>query len=194
MKSRKELPELPKKEYKKFSWEKVEPFYTIRGLKNKWMLRQRDKIILVNMELFNGDFRTFYVPIEEEKFDFEDKTYCIDTDFLYYNYDAKVFMCDYHQGFSIPIRRRIPLKKIKDTLNAIGDDEVEFATNPSTLKKFLQSKIIEMILKGAELDRWMRMMFWISVFILIIVAIILIIDVQHSGILQNIGHAVQPPK
>jgi hypothetical protein len=199
-KIKKEIPkELPKlknfpEPKKHLDMVKIEPFYSLKRWSNEWkLIMSRRKCVAINFEYDNGDFGTFIVVEKEGGFTYLDREYCFDDSLKYYNYDFKMYCYDFHQSLSMPIKRKINIKKIKDSLTASQLDDIEFATNPSTLKKFLISKVIEMILKGAELDRWMRMMFWICLFTLIAGVITLLILLGHTGVFSKIAQGAKPP-
>lgn len=173
---------------------RLQPFYTFKRWVYQWKnLMSGRKLVCVNMELNSGHHSTMLVVEKEGGFTYQDREYTFDDALKYYNYDLKLWCFDYHQSLSMPIKRKINVKKIKDSMTAAELDDIEYATNPSTLKKFLVSKVIEMILKGAELDRWMRMMFWICLFSLIVSAVTLLLMLGHSGIFQQIAQGAKPP-
>jgi hypothetical protein len=134
------------------------------------------------------------VKEKEGGFTYNDKDYTFDDPLKFYVHAVHMYCYLFHEGLSMPVRMKINLKKIKDSMNASQLDDIEYATNPSTLRKFLVSKVIEMILKGAELDRWMRMMFWICLFTLIAAAATFLVLLGHAGVFQQIAHGAVPPK
>lgn len=173
---------------------KLEPFYTLKRWGQEWQqFNDRKRCVLIDMELNSGDFTTFLVREIEGGFTFKNKQYTLNPDMKRYNWDAKMYFYRFHEDLSAPVDIRINVKKIKDSMSAAGLDDIEYALNPSTLKKFLVSKVVEMILKGAELDRWMRMMFWICLFTLIASAITLIVLLGHAGVFEQIMHSAKPP-
>ena len=177
-----------------FNITKVEPIYSLKKWGQSWnMTMNSRKVVLVEMELNSGDYSTFIVVEKEGGFTFKNKQYTLNPDMKRYNWDAKMYFYRFHEDLSLPVDIKINVKKVKDSLTACQLDDIEYALSPSTLKKFLVSKVIEMILKGAELDKWMRMMFWICLFSLIASAITLIVLLGHAGVFDQIFHAAKSP-
>lgn len=145
------------------------------------------RTVMVNMELLNGMHDTFLVIEKEEGFHYKKKKFIFDNDAKYYNINARQWCYDYHEQFALPIKRKIPVSSIKSTLEASNISEVEYATNPSTLERFIVAKIAEGIMRGQELDEMLRRMM-----ILLIIATIVgighfLLFAQKSGIFAQIN-------
>lgn len=147
----------------------------------------RDKIVLVNIELFNGFFRSMLVKEKDNGFKYKNKQFIFDNELKYYNIDAKLYCYDYHENFALPVKRNIPITKVKKILDASGVSEVEYASNPSTLEQFVVSKIAEGIMKGQQLDEWMKQIRVLLIVVVIAVVIHLLLFVQASGVLKSIN-------
>lgn len=171
-------------------------FYNLMERKSKWSLgywkdkwktsRHEDKVVFINFELKNGFFRHFIVKEKEGAFNYNDKMYIFDLSCKYYNMDNKLWCYDYHEDFCLPIRRSIPIEEIKKVIYHSGITDVEYATNPALLEKFVDSKIIEAIMRGAQLDEWMKQMRVLIIITLFVASLHLIIFVFKSGMLQQI--------
>lgn len=157
-------------------------------LKNKWIDRKHpDKTILVNMELSNGFHKTFLVKSDGESFRYKKTTYVIDNDSKYYILDCKIWALDYREGFTLPIKRIVPLTLIKTTMSASGlNDQLEYATNPRSLDNYIKGRIIQGIIAGQQLDAMLKKMFTILIVVMIIVIIHLLLFAQGSGMLENL--------
>lgn len=109
-----------------------------------------DRIIVINMELANGMHIHFPVSMSFEGFSYKGGDYLFDDEFKYYDLGFKSYCLDYHENFNLPIRRRIPLTSVQKVLEASGLSEVEYATNPATLKRFKIAKIGEGVMKAQQ--------------------------------------------
>ena len=155
--------------------------------KNWWYERKfPDRTYLINMELINGFHRTFLVKESEGGFSYKGKRYIVDNALKTYNLDAKMYQFDFHEGFAIPIERRIPVDSIKKTLESEGMSEIEYATNPSTLERFIISRIAEGIMKGQELDERLRKLLLLMIIGLIVGIIHLLFFLQKAGVFSSV--------
>ncbi len=143
-------------------------------------------IVLINMELTNGFHRSFTVKEKEEGFIFRGKKYLFDDDHKYYNIDAKLYAFDYHEGLTLPIKRKIPVTEIKKTMESTEEIDIEYAINPSTLQRFMTAKIAEGVMKGSQLDEFMRKLQMFLIVTMIAVLVHLALFLYGSGMLQNI--------
>jgi hypothetical protein len=139
--------------------------------------------LLVNMELVNGDYVTFLVYPINNSFYRNEKRYVIDEDVKYYNKSFKMYALDYHENFTLPLKRSIPVEKLK---NSTAGTSIEMAYNPSTLDTFIKSSVIEKVIKGADLDKVLDFIKLLMVIILIISGATLIIVMKGSGMFNNI--------
>ena len=144
------------------------------------------RVVLINMELLNGMHRTFLIKEVNDGFSYRAKKYIFDSDNKYFNIDAKMYCYDFHESFTLPIKKKIPITDIKKTLEQSELTEVEYATNPATLERFIVARIAEGIMKGQQLDDWMKQIRVMLVVIMISVIIHLLLFVSKSGMLQQI--------
>jgi hypothetical protein len=160
-----------------------------KGLKNKFnyfeykqrRIYNKQITIAVNieMELNNGYHRSFLVTDDnQDGFLFLGRKYIFDKDAIYYNIDKKIFCYDYHEDFPLPIKRKIPIDKIKGAIyeGKAGTNltQIEYATNPRTLHKWLTSNLIEAMLSGGMLHK-------LLVIILIIVCVSGFLTLVNTG-------------
>jgi len=110
--------------------------------------------LIVNMELLNGEFKTFYVKAVYKGFVFNKKRYIIDTTFKYYSQTFKNYCLDYNEEFCLPIKKEINIKEIRNQLEeeneGIKNIEVKNMINPYILEQFVKSNLAEGILKGKQ--------------------------------------------
>tara|TARA_Y100000310_G_scaffold345798_1_gene470097 strand:- start:6330 stop:7136 length:807 start_codon:yes stop_codon:yes gene_type:complete len=144
-------------------------------------------IILINMELKNGFHRLFTVREKEEGFVFKDQKYIFDDEMKYYNIDAGsgMYAYDYHEALALPLRRKVPITDIKKTIESSSVTDIEYAINPSTLQRFMTAKIAEGVMKGTQLDEFMRKLQMFLIVTMIVVIIHFLLFVYGSGMLQD---------
>ena len=142
----------------------------IRKIINWWKKRKVSRVVLVNMEMRNGNHRTFIVYTSETGFEYNKCRYLFDNESSYYNVDFKFFCFDYHQDFTLPIKRIIPVKEINDLLT-IESPEIVNATNPEVLEKLIISEIAKSILAGSSVWEFLRQarLIWIITLIIVVI-------------------------
>ncbi len=136
------------------------------------------------MELLNGMHKSFTVVETNEGFIYRGKKYLLDNENKYYNLDARMYCYDYHEALTLPLKRVIPVGTIKSTLEAMPMTEVEYAINPATLKRFEIAKIAEGIMKGQQLDEFMRRIMVLMFIVLVVTIIHFLIFLQKSGVFE----------
>jgi len=165
-----------------------------RSLKERvfaWLFPGRlvDEVV-VNMELANGVHETFIVDGNKEFFIFKDGLYIIDSQLKYWNATLARFALDYNQNFSNPLRREWDVDGLKDaiveTYNARGEQFTITSTNPRNLKIFVNSKVIEGVMRGQQLQEFIKR--WNLAFLILIVLTVihLIVYLNQSGALKGL--------
>lgn len=143
--------------------------------------------ILINMEFNNGFHRSFIIPEKEASFEYQGGKYVVDPTKKYFNLDAKLYCLDYHESFSLPLKRELPIADVKETLESPGVSEIEYATSPKTLERFIISKVAEGVMRGQALDDWMRQVRMMVIITLIIALGHLLIFLQKSGVFAQVN-------
>lgn len=140
------------------------------------------------MELNNGDTIEFIADAGKSSFNYRAKTYIIDEHLKYFKASARLYFLDYHENFTLPIKRKIPLKDIQKSMTSekYSQENIFYATNPKTLENFLTSSTIEKILSGAQLDAWLRQMRLMIIIILIISVLHMVLFAVKTGMFSNI--------
>ncbi len=162
----------------KFTFKYLKTWY-----KNKYYA---SRTILINMELINGMHDTFMILDKEGGFHYMKKKFIFDNDAKYYNINARLWCYDYHELFALPIKRKIPVNAIKSTLEASNISEVEYATNPTTLERFIVAKIAEGIMRGQELDEMLKRITILLVITALVSIAHMLLFAQKSGIFAQI--------
>lgn len=150
-----------------------------------------DKTVIVNIELTNGMFKSFIVVESDRGFKYKGGYYLFDEELKYYILDAKMFAYDYHEEYVLPVKRKIPMADIKKALNSkelkgTKLDTIEYASNPLTLERFIQSKVIEGIMRGQQLDEILRQIRLILIIVGTIAIIHFLLYAQKSGVFDQI--------
>lgn len=167
--------------------------------KKKFGRRLKDKIkdrlfpaktVLISMELNNGFHKLFLVRENEGGFTYNKNKYIFDDDKKYYNLDSRIYCYDFHESCALPFLRKFPLNKVKSVIESSGISEIEYAINPSTLDRFMTSKIAEGIMKGQAIDEALRKYFVFLIIILVVAVIHFLLWAQKAGVFQQIGGSV----
>lgn len=159
--------------------------------KVKWTTKIKDKFwperaILINMELDTGFHITFILHTIEKIFTYTKRTYYIDETLKYWHINAKMYCLDYHQSFSMPIKRVIDHTKIRQAIEASGMCEVESAVNPSNLESFIKSKVIEQLLKSQEITDFFKTIKFMIIIMLLLHAVNFILQLKNSGAMDSL--------
>ena len=145
-----------------------------------------ERTFLIRMEMRSGDHTEFKKTIKESFFKYLGGTYLVDESLKYYVISSKCYALDYHQDCCLPIKRRIDVKKIKETINMSGSLECGASTNPSTLDQFVESKIAEGVMKAQAVDEFLKGIKIMIIIILILGVIHFLLFIKASGMFSNI--------
>ena len=148
-----------------------------------------EKSFLITMMLRTGGKRRFVLNTSKEEFEFEDGTYIIDSSLKDYVYDDAKYELIYHQDFPLPLRFLFDANETKsalETYSAQSGLEVEAAMNPMLIKRFIDSKIAEGVMKGQLADEFFHTMKTVMFIILAVVILHFLVFVVGSGMLKNI--------
>ena len=161
----------------------VEPKEKRFSIKNIFKKKDDKKTLLINMELFSGFMTHFHAIIENGSFNYHDGTYILDLSMTYWDIEAKYYALDYHEGFCLPLKRHVDVGDLNNAILKSDSYDCETATNPSLIKQFLLSNIIEQVVAGARLSKWLQAMRIMMIASLVIGAItLLILFIKLGGI------------
>jgi hypothetical protein len=147
---------------------------------------KRKKQLLINMELQNGDHVTFLAFPTKGSFKYKDGEYIIDESFKYYNITAKCYALDYHENYTLPIKRTFPSIEIKKQVANSSIKDIHLATNPVLIRAFIESNIAEGVMKGQMVDLFLRAIkMWIIVGV-IVTCTHFLVYLYASGIIDKI--------
>lgn len=145
------------------------------------------KTMLIHMELRNGFHVQFIVSLKDNSFKYQKGEYIIDNTLKYYDIAAKFWCLDYHQDFPVPIARRIDVDKHKKIVRGMGITDIDTAFNPMTLRQFIESEVIQKVMKGQEMDNVFKFLKFVTITTLILSLITTLILIQSSGMLANMN-------
>jgi len=146
-----------------------------------------ERTFLINMELNNGDHTQFFISTKEDHFKYLDNLYVLDESMKYYVISAKSYAFDYKQNFCLPLKRDWDIKQLNEAISSSGIIECGASTNPTTLDQFVKSKIAEGIMKAQEIDAFFKSVKFIVIVTMIVSIVTLLLLLQSSGALKNIG-------
>lgn len=161
--------------------------FSLEGIKDHFRKQKPEDLVIINMELRNGMHKTFYVAESGASFKWNKRRYIFDPMLKYFNISFKEYCYDYHEDFDLPFKREFPLNDTKEAIESSGLTESEFATNPSTLERFMNSAIIEMMLRGGSIDKILKIIMIVMAFALVVGLIHLILYMYQSGLFSNMG-------
>lgn len=150
------------------------------------LTRNKERVVLVTMELSSGDEWTAWIIEENCGFLYRGKWYHFDGAMKIYNQTNRHYHFYFHEDFALPVRHRVDITDLKEVVNSTGGRDITIATNPSVLRTVLQSDIAMKIVKGQEMDNMMRQIIRILIIVGAVVVIHLFVYLQQSGILSGI--------
>lgn len=167
--------------------EKITKPYTKKSFTDKFKeLLSPQKLYLIRMQMRNGMHRSFTILQSKQNFKYSGGAYIIDPQMRYYDIDRGMWVLDFHEDFSLPVSRDIKPALLKRKIESENRIEVENATNPEVLQTFLTSKVAEGVMRGQQIDDFLRSM-------RIMVAITMVAAVGHflvfvfkSGMLNSV--------
>ena len=141
---------------------------TFHSLKTRYIRRFKShKTIVCNFELLNGNHTTVMLPIDEGKIVYKDGCYVVDDALKYYHMGIKEWCLDYHEGFSLPIKRKLPIDDINKAMQQLNTGNIAYATNPNTLRTFQVNDVVRSAIQAAGITEFFK-----QVRLLVIVAAI----------------------
>lgn len=152
--------------------------------------KKEQEEIIINMELNNGYHVRFIVDGNKEYFLYKNGLYHLDSNLKYWCSTTKKFELDYHQNFSSPLKREWDIDDIINSMKEIseqtGDDFTISATNPRNLKNFIDSKVIEGILRGQQIQEFIKK--WNVAFMIIILVVVIhfVLFLSETGMLNGL--------
>ena len=166
---------------KKFNYGSHISVFSIEKVK-EWIKTKfkRPSYFLIFMCLRNGSYSFFSVAPIERKFDYKGGQYFIDSDLARKEHHSGLSVMFYHQDSSIPFKVNFEIDKLFKKV-ADADRGVSLALNPNSLKGFINSQVIEKVLKGQELSDDMNFMKKLIIINLLVSAGVVVILAKTMG-------------
>lgn len=144
------------------------------------LMFNRSTIIKVNMFLENGDETSYLVNVKNGMFEFKGNPYIINPDYFYYNFHDRFYCLDYHEGFTLPVKRVINLNDLKKGFKD-ASPEISYIVNPALAKAWLKSDGIAKIMSGSKFTKLLTTIFWLIIIVLILSGITLMVIIFKIG-------------
>lgn len=130
---------------------------------DKKAAKKKDIVYQINMELMNGKHIEFLALEKDGGFYYKKKFYIFVDDYKYENITTGHWCFDYHEGFVLPFKRKFHAEQVikdieKRGITGIKSDDIPYATNPASIRMWLNSDIIQRLLAGAELNKWLQLL------------------------------------
>lgn len=157
-----------------------------RVFRQRKLVRKKDRVVLVTMELNSGDEWTAWIIEEDGGFLYKGMWYHFDPDLKIYNQTQRHFHYYFHESLSIPVQHRVRANDVRDGVAGSSGHDVALALNPAVLRSVLQSDIAQKIVKGQAMEDEMKVIKRILIIIGIVTVIHALLFLQDSGILSNL--------
>jgi len=180
------------------SGDRLKPFKDItkfnkifRKVKQRFKRNTKPKVVtIVNMELQNGNFDTFYIEYEFDSFEYNNGRYIFDNDSKYYHVGFKCWCYDYREGFCLPIKKvPFPINDVRKAFEENTDIDFEYSLNAKNLQQFQISKVIESVLSGQALGEQFKKVIIMVVICLILCLVNVLVGMQLYSMVKALGGA-----
>jgi len=145
-----------------------------------------NKVIYCNFELNNGNHTTCILPIENGRVIFNNGTYLVDDALKYYHLGFQECMLDYHEGFSLPIKRKFPLNDINIAIQSSNIHNISYATNPNVLRTFQINDVVRSAIQAAGITDFFKQVRLLVIISALASVISLLILAQSEGYFKGI--------
>jgi hypothetical protein len=161
------------------------PFFSFKRLKEWYNNKYHNsRLFFIVMQLRNGKYDMFNVRVLTPYFEHRGGAYILDPDMAREDLHSKHNVLFYHQDFAAPFKITFDVSKIHDVIcDSVEDKMVDKALNPSSVKRFIASEVIEKLLKADQLIDKLKFILILIVINLILTLIVAIIVGKSSGML-----------
>lgn len=146
------------------------------------------KTWLIHMEMLNGFHISKIIKVDSNTntFNLFGKTYIVDNSLKTFNLDSKLYQLFYHESIATAVNKNINVDLITKSIKASKLTPVN-QINPYLIEKFIQSKILEGLMKAAAFIETLKKLSFYLILILAIGAIHLFLFIWASGMLDNLN-------
>jgi len=146
------------------------------------MWRMKKYLFLVIMKLRSGQYEVFTASSKTKTFVKDNSMYYIDSDMARRDSTSKLDVYFYHQDIATPFLIDYDLEALNKKLDS-SDKNIKKSLNPTSLKEFINSNIIEKILRGAELSNDLKFLKMLVIINLIITFICCALIAKSTGLI-----------
>lgn len=165
-----------------FDYKKAFKWYSFKYQWAKYKEKNmRRKLYLIIMHLRNDKYDFFYVATNNAYFEYKEGLYHIDPDMVREDTHSKLSTLYYNQDISTPFKINFDLDELHTQIQKEGDVTVDKALNPFSLKAFINSQVIEKVLKGQELSDELKLIKILIIILLLLTVIGLIMTARANG-------------
>lgn len=151
----------------------------IKELYKDFMKKKR--LFLVLMAMDNGKYDLITISTSEKFFIYNKGAYLIDEDFFKYNTHTKTSFLFYHESCGIPFKIDFNIDELKEKLSQ-AEQNYDLTINPRNLKGFINSQVIEKVLRGGELSKDLDFLKKLVLINLLVSAIVGFVTLKTMGV------------
>jgi hypothetical protein len=136
------------------------------GIYNKY----HDHALHITMELKKGGKKMFWVNETEDGFLYNEGQYIFDPNMKYpitTTLGNEYSAYDFYEGWPLPFKHEFPIRKVIDGVKKgmAGEEiqEIDYATHPPTLLRFVMSDIIKKLFASDAILPMLQLMFYIVI-------------------------------
>jgi hypothetical protein len=147
---------------------------------------QKKTTFLIWMQLRNGKMNQFKVSTSKKYFEKFKGIYFLDSDMSREETHSRLNVLYYHQDICTPFKIEFDVSEIHELIRQgeksdVESQSIDKALNPTSLKGFINSEVIEKVLKGQELSDEMRLIKILLIILMILQVIGLFILAKSLG-------------
>ena len=156
---------------------KTKPYKRVKTIKNLWNFwRKYNKRIFIVMFSKTGGIECFYVFHNNYKFGYNNGAYLIDREYMYWSDALNTFVSLYYEEISIPIKTNFDIEGTIDNIkHNLKGSSIEENVNPNILKSFVNSEVVQKLMRGEEFEKFMNKVFTIGIITMVTVIVVLIV-------------------
>ncbi len=160
-----------------------------RKIKQRFKRNTKAKVMtIVNMELQNGNYDTFYIEYDFDSFEYNKGRYIFDNDSKYYHVGFRCWCYDYREGFCLPIKKiPFPLNKVRKAFEDNIDIDFEYSLNAKNLEQWNTSKVISSVLEGTSIGEQFKKVVIMVVIALILCLVNVLMNMQLYSMVKALG-------
>lgn len=137
--------------------EKINIFSPSDIFKFLFHAKQQSKRLYVIMHKENGFIALFYVYYKGNIFIYDERIYIVDDDKLRWNDMLKTYVGEYYESISLPIQLQKFKQPMKQQLHdGLAESQIQMNINSKILYETVKSEMVQKVMKGEELEKFME--------------------------------------